>query len=128
MSGHRDTGKARLYADMQRLLATLMQRDIADPRLIGLSITRLEAVHGCQQVRVFVHRPQETQQAQVKQQNDSDTAACVVQLNRLAPHLAHELRHAMPRRRLPGLKFIWDESIDGAAGVTGLLSTLEMPS
>ncbi|MDQ6986826.1 MAG: 30S ribosome-binding factor RbfA [Mariprofundaceae bacterium] len=114
MPERRNTGKARLYADMQRLLATLMQRDIADPRLSGLSITRLEVVHGGQQVRVLVHKPGETEQT-----------ACVAQLNRLAVHFSHQLRHAMPRRRLPGLKFFWDESIDGAAGVTSLLASLE---
>jgi len=118
MSDRRNhTGKARLYADMQRLLATLMQREIADPRLTGLSITRLEAVHGGQQVRVLVHKPDEAEQT-----------ACVVQLNRLAAHFAHQLRRAMPRRRLPGLKFFWDESIDGAADVTSLLASLEQKS
>jgi len=113
MFDHRHTGKARLYADMQRLLATLMQRDIADPRLIGVCITRLEAVHGGQQVRVLVHKPGET-----------DQRVCVEQLNHLAAHFAHELRRAMPKRRLPGLKFYWDESIDGAADVNSLLASL----
>jgi len=113
MSNHRDTGKARLYADMQRLLATLMQRDISDPRLAGLCITRLEAVHGGQQVRIYVHKPDEV-----------DQAVCMDRLELLTPHFAHELRRAMPKRRLPGLKFCWDESVEGAAGVNSILASL----
>ncbi|OIO67810.1 MAG: hypothetical protein COW19_00890 [Zetaproteobacteria bacterium CG12_big_fil_rev_8_21_14_0_65_55_1124] len=113
MSDPRNTGKARLYADIHRLLATLMQRDIADPRLAGVCITRLEAVHGGQQVRVMVHKPGEVDQKMV-----------VEQLEHLATHFAHQLRHAMPKRRLPGLKFYWDEAIDGAADVTRLLNAM----
>lgn len=109
------SGKARLYADIHRLLATLMQRDIADPRLAGISITRVEAVHGGQQVRVMVHKPG----------GDEEQAMCIERLNQLASHFAHQLRHAMPKRRLPGLKFCWDDSIEGAANVTRLLNAME---
>jgi len=114
MADPRKSGKGRLYADMHRLLATLMQRDISDPRLAGMSITRVEAVHGGQQVRVMVHKPGEV-----------DEKMCIEQLNHLAPHFAHQLRHAMPKRRLPGLKFCWDDAIDGAANVTRLLNAME---
>jgi len=120
MAGRKNNGKARLYADMQRLLAVLMQRDMADPRLAGLSITRLEVVHGGQQVRVLVHKPGESDKA--------EQTACITQLNRLAPHFAHQLRQAMPRRRLPGLNFCWDHAIDGAADVTSLLASLRPES
>ncbi len=105
---------------MQRLLAVLMQRDMADPRLAGVSITRLEVVHGGQQVRVLVHKPGEF--------DKSDQVACITQLNRLASHFAHQLRQAMPRRRLPGLTFCWDHAIDGAADVTSLLASLRPES
>jgi len=114
MADQRHTGKARLYADIRRLLATLMQRDIADPRLVGLCITRLEAVHGGQQVRVLVHKP-----------GKAEKEACIQALNQLAPHFMHELRRAMPKRRLPGLKFYWDESIEGAAHINSLLASLD---
>ncbi len=113
MSDPRNAGKARLYADIHRLLATLMQRDIADPRLAGICITRIEAVHGGQQVRVMVHKPGEV-----------DAKMVIEQLDHLASHFAHQLRHAMPKRRLPGLKFFWDHSIDGAANVTRLLNAM----
>lgn len=103
-----------MYADIHRLLATLMQRDIADPRLAGISITRVEAVHGGQQVRVMVHKP-----------GEGESKMCIDRLNHLASHFAHELRRAMPKRRLPGLKFCWDDSIEGAANVTRLLNDME---
>lgn len=114
MANIKDTGRARLYADMHRLLATLMQRDISDPRLEGICITRLEAIHGGQHLRVLVHKPGETEQQ-----------VCVHSLNRLSSHFMHELRRAMPRRRLPGLRFCWDDSIDAAANVTHLLGAMD---
>ena len=117
MSARRNTGQARLYADMRRLLATLLQRDVADPRLSGMCITRVEAVHGGHQARIMVHRP-----------NESDPRArtdCIARLNRLAPHFAHELRRAMPKRRLPALRFCWDHAIDDAADISSLLASLD---
>ncbi len=114
MAAFKNTGNARLYADMHRLLATLMQRDIADPRLQGVCITRLEPVHGGQQLRVLVHKPDE-----------AEHQMCVDSLNRLSSHFMHQLRHAMPKRRLPGVKFYWDESIDEASKVTQLLASLD---
>jgi len=105
--------QARLYADIKRLLSTLMQRDIADPRLFGLCITRIEPLHGGQSVRILVHKP------------DEDNAdVCIDRLNHLAAHFAYELRRAMPKRRLPKLLFYWDKSIEEGGDMIQLLDSL----
>ena len=44
----------RLLADIQRLLSTLLLRDVADPRFTGASITRVEQ-SGRQSVTVWVY-------------------------------------------------------------------------
>ncbi len=106
--------QARLYADIRRLLSTLMRRDIADPRLEGVVVTRIEPFHGGHRVRVWVHR------VEVEDADD-----CIARLNRLAPHFARELRRALPRRRIPVLEFHWDASIEAGSDMVRLLSMLE---
>jgi len=109
--------QARLHTDIKRLLSTLMQRDIADPRLIGMCITRIEPSHGGQSVRVWVHKSDE-----------GDTDVCIDRLNHLASHFSHELRRAMPKRRLPKLLFCWDQSIEDGGDMIRLLHSLEEKS
>ncbi len=111
---NKSPAQARLYTDIKRLLSILMQRDIADPRLIGTCITRIEPSHGGQSVRVWVHKPDE-----------DNTDVCIDRLNRLAAHFSHELRRAMPKRRLPNLLFCWDKSIDDGGDMIRLLHSLE---
>ncbi len=106
--------QARLHADIKRLLSTLMQRDIADPRLIGIGITRIESLHGGQSVRVWVHKSGKV-----------DIDVCMDRLNHLAAHFSHELRLAISRRRLPTLVFHWDKSIEEGGDMIRLLHALD---
>ncbi len=106
--------QARLYADIRRLLSTLLRRDVADPRIEGVVVTRIEPFHGGHRVRVWVHR------AEIE-----DTEDCVARLNRLAPHFARELRRALPRRRIPAIEFFWDASIEAGNDMVRLLHMLE---
>lgn len=103
-----------MYADIRRLLSTLIQREIADPRLIGICITRIEPLHGGQELSVWVHRP-----------DTGDTNTCVGHLNQFAPHFFHELRRAIPRRRLPKIVFRWDQSIESGGDMVRLLEAME---
>ncbi len=97
--------QSRLNADIQRLLATMIIRDVSDPRLHGVSITRVESA-GVHVLNVWVHAIQEV-----------DPEVCVRQLMRMKPHFEHALRRAMPRRRIPALRFQWDHAADRAHSV-----------
>ncbi|HXH72536.1 MAG TPA: 30S ribosome-binding factor RbfA [Mariprofundaceae bacterium] len=106
----------RLHADIQRLLATLMLRDISDPRLQGVSITRVEPSKGHHTLNVWVHRF-----------NEEDVKGCMAGLERMKPHFEHELRRAMPRCRIPAIHFAWDKAFDDSGRVLQLLKDLERP-
>ncbi len=110
---NRTPARARLHADIKRLLSTLMQRDIADPRLFGVCITRVEPWHGDHAVRIWVHKPDE-----------GDTDVCIDRLNHLSVHFAHKLRRTMPKRHLPNLLFCWDQSIEDGADMIRLLHSI----
>ncbi len=103
----------RLRTDMHRLLSQLIQTEISDPRLIGMSITRVESTSSGYGLIIRVHRMK------------ADPVDCERGLNRLAPHFMHLLRHALPRRRLPKIRFQWDEAMDRGGDVIQLLNDLK---
>jgi len=105
----------RLLQDIQRLLSTLMLRDIADPRFTGLTITRMEA-SGSQLVTVWLYHS-----------GEQDTKACIQAMEKMCPHFEHELRRALPKKRLPRLRFRWDNAFEKSGDVLMLLRSLERP-
>jgi len=105
----------RLLTDIQRLLSTLLLRDVADPRFAGASITRVEK-SGRQSITVWIYHA-----------GEYDRKACMHTLERMTPHFEHELRHALAKRRLPGLRFRWDESFEKSGDVLQILRNLERP-
>lgn len=109
------TGQRRLLADIQRLLSTLLLRDVADPRFTGTSITRVEHT-GRQSVTVWVYHA-----------GECDRQACMQALERMTPHFEHELRRALAKRRLPKLRFRWDEAFEKSGDVLQILRNLERP-
>jgi len=106
--------QGRLYADIQRLLSVLLVREVADPRLQGVAITRLQAA-GKHSLTVWVHGI------------DLDPVLCVEQLNRMRPHFEHALRRSLARRRLPSLRFRWDEAVDRGDALRQRLRDLNAP-
>jgi len=103
----------RLLTDIQRLLSTLLSRDVADPRLFNRSMTRLESP-GRQVIDVWVYR------ADVE-----EFKPILHALERMTPHFEHELRRALPKRRLPKLRFKWDKAFEKSGDVLMMLRKLE---
>ncbi|HID37411.1 MAG TPA: ribosome-binding factor A [Ghiorsea sp.] len=104
---------SRFQTDFHRLLTTLLQRDIEDPMLLGISLTRLDVTDAQGHAIAYVHSiiPVEQQE-------------CVKRLNRLSPHLLHQLRKALPKKRLPKLVFRWDDALDQAHSVMDTMDNL----
>ncbi len=105
----------RLIADIQRLLSILLAREVSDPRVEGVCITRIESA-GRHHLVVHVHRTPA-----------GDVGACMQALERMRPHFEHELRRAIPRRRIPSIRFAWDEAFDKGGEVMAMLARLEKP-
>jgi len=108
------SAQRRLHEEIRRKLVFLMQRDISDPRLFGIGVTRIEPSPGNELLRIFVHRL-----------NEEEPAQCVERLNRLAAHFSHEVTRSMQKKRLPRLRFFWDDAFDKSSRVIDLLSRLE---
>jgi len=110
----RSSGQGRLHKDILRLLTTLMQREIDDPELFGIAVTRVESSKAGQGLTIFVHR-----------MDSSDHRSIIERLNRMRPHFEHELRRALPKRRFPTLRFSWDDAFDRSGNVIDLLNRME---
>jgi len=110
---HQTPAQQRLLADIQRLLSTLLARDVADPRLAGISITRLEA-SGRQLITVWIYRS-----------NEENEKLCLHALERMTPHFEHQLRRALTKRQLPKLRFQWDHAFEKSGDVLMMLKKLE---
>jgi len=108
------SGKGRLQTDIHRLLTTLMQREIDDPKLFGVTITRIEPSKAKQGMSIYVHRME-----------DADPKDIVDRLNKMLPRFEHELRRALPKKRFPSLRFRWDEAFDKSSSVLEVLNRLE---
>ncbi len=113
MKRNKSSALGRLQTDFHRLLTTLLQREVEDPMLQGISLTRLDVTDAQGHAIAYVHS-----MIPVEQQE------CVKRLNRLSPHLLHQLRKAMPKKRLPKLVFRWDEALDQTYSVMDTMDNL----
>lgn len=105
--------QSRFQTDLHRLLTILMQREIDDPRLAGLTITEVSITGKTEHAWVKVHHIL-----------DVDRAFCVEKLNKLAPHFEHSLRRSLKRRRIPKIEFSWDDALDKGNAVMDTLQKL----
>ena len=104
----------RLQTDIHRLLTTLMQRDIDDPRLAGITITDVVISRNNEIALIKVHHLQQV-----------DQSFCVEKLNQLAKHFDYALRQSLNKRRLPRLEFVWDHALDKGNAVLDILHGLK---
>jgi ribosome-binding factor A len=101
----------RIESEMQRVLATLVARELKDPRVGNVTITAVSVAADMGSVRVFF-TPFASQQPpeQVRRA-----------LNHAAGFLRGELGRRLSLRHAPRLEFVFDDSIEGAARITSLI-------
>ncbi len=113
MKASKSPALRRYQTDIHRLLTTLMQRDMEDPMLLGISLTRLNLTDANGHALAYVHSILPV-----------DEKECVKRLNRLSPHFSHQLRKALPKKRLPELIFRWDDALDKTHHVVDTMNKL----
>jgi len=102
----------RLEAEIQRVLAALLLRELKDPRVGKVTITAVSLAPDLRNARVFFtpfaasNPPEEVRRA----------------LTHAAGFLRGELGRRLALRYAPRLEFVFDESIAGAARLTGLIA------
>jgi ribosome-binding factor A len=102
---------ARIEGEMQRVLSTLVSREVRDPRVGNVTLTAVTVAPDMSSARVFFvpfgdkHAPQEVGEG----------------LNRAAGFLRGEVGRALALRHAPKLEFVYDQQIENADRLTRLI-------
>jgi ribosome-binding factor A len=102
---------ARIEGEMQRVLSTLVSREVRDPRVGNVTITAVSIAPDMSTARIWFmpfgdkHTPDEVGEG----------------LNRAAGFLRGELGRALSLRHAPKLEFVYDQQIENADKLTRLI-------
>jgi ribosome-binding factor A len=101
----------RIESEIQRVLAALIAREVKDPRVGNVTITGVKVAADMGAARVYF-TPFASREApeQVRQG-----------LTHAASFLRGELGRRLGLRHAPRLEFVFDDSIEGAARLSGLI-------
>ena len=101
----------RIEGEMQRVLSTLVSREVRDPRVGNVTITTVTVAPDMSTARIFFvpfvskHPPEEVMEG----------------LNRASGFLRGALGRALSLRHAPKLEFIYDQQIEHADKLTRLI-------
>ena len=109
MSGGRRV--QRLNAQLQREISALLRKEVGDPRVAGVTITRVSITPDLSIARVFVRTLQ----------GGETLAPALDGLEAAAPFLRRGLAGQLRLRRVPELEFMEDHSLEQAMRIESLL-------
>jgi ribosome-binding factor A len=110
---------ARLQEQIKQRLAEVLQRDIADPKLGLVTITRIELDSEFTLCRAWWSVLAPTAKGEAKAKIDSEGV-----LQRARGFCQREVGKTLNTRSVPHLEFVFDEGIAGAIRVNQLLQDL----
>ena len=110
------TRASRVGDQIQAELASLLTRDVHDPGIGFLTITRVKLSPDLQQARVYY-----TSIGDDKAKRESARA-----LDRATPFLRRQIGQRLRLKRVPELTFFYDESIEQGDRVERILQELKM--
>ena len=110
--GHSEYSRSTRVADqIRRELATLVARDVADPRVGEVTVSGVDLSPDMRHAKVMVTPGRE-----------SDGDASVAALNRAAGFLRSRLGRRIRMRRLPSLVFEHDRTLEHALRIEALIA------
>ena len=120
-----DSNRSRRVGELiQRELATMLAREVKDPRLAFVSITTVDVTRDLGLARVFytvINADVNNQNENKKQSEDKEKVR--EGLEKAAGFLRYELGHRIKLRIVPRLEFRYDESVLRGAQLTQLIDS-----
>jgi len=114
----REFGRSqRVASEMQKELASILQRDVDDPRLGFVTVNEVELSKDLAVAKIYV--------TVLNAQNEAGKLANVKVLNEISPFIRHELAKRMRLRHISELHFHYDHSFDTGMRVAELLGDLD---
>jgi ribosome-binding factor A len=106
----------RVADQIREELASLLSRDVHDPGIGFVTLTRVQMTPDLQQARVLY----------TSLGDDKARAASARALERAAPFLRRQLGSRLRLKRTPELKFIYDDSIAGQDRIEQILHDIHV--
>jgi ribosome-binding factor A len=107
----------RVAGRIRQILSVLILREVADPRLQGLTVTEVEIDAELMYARVYINALGEEERM----------PEIMSALKQAKGFLRREVGKRLSLRRVPDIGFYWDQSLDRGARMDRLLDTLEIP-
>lgn len=107
----------RVSGRIRKILSTLIVREVADPRLQGITITDVEIDAELMYAKVFVNALGE----------EDREAEIMLALEHAKGFLRRQVAHRLSLRRAPQLTFKWDASLQRGERINKLLAELDIP-
>ncbi len=114
MTHHRE---ARLNEQLKREIASILSRKVRDPRVGGVLVTGVRVTTDLWVARVFI-RPLE---------QGKDVEETLAGLAAASPFVRRELGRILQIRRIPELRFLFDETLDSALRIEEVLREVLPP-
>lgn len=111
MAGGKSQRQSRIEGELQRVLATLIAREVKDPRVGNVTITEVGVAPDLSEARVYF--------VPFGAQHTSDEV--LAGLTRAAGFLRGEVGRSLALRHAPRLTFVIDEQIEHADHLTRLI-------
>jgi ribosome-binding factor A len=105
---------ARVAEQIRSELASLLARDVHDPGIGFVTLTRVQVSADLQQARVLY----------TALGDDKTRTASARALERAAPFLRRQIGSRLRLKRSPELKFIYDESVEGQDRIERIINEL----
>ena len=113
----REFGRSqRVASEMQKELATILQREVHDPRLGFITVNEVVLSKDLAVAKIYVT---------VLNADESGKQTNVAALNEMAPFIRHELAKRMRLRHISELHFHYDRSFDTGMRVVELLHEVD---
>jgi len=103
---------ARVAGQLQRELSELIRREVKDPRVSGVTVTKVDVTRDLSHAKVFVS---------VLGQ-DGPQPEVLAALQHAAGYLRHLLGKLLKIRSIPELHFVQDDLLERAAHLTALIN------
>ncbi len=111
---HQDSNRQRRVAELlKRELALLIQHELNDPRIQGVTLTATEVARDLSSAKVYFTCPAGTDRVK----------PCVTALNKASQFLRRQLKDRLTMRGVPTLRFFYDESIERGAALSSLIDS-----
>lgn len=108
----------RMAGRIRQILSELLLREAGDPRLMGITITRVELDVEMQFAKVWVNALGEEERE----------AEILMALQHAKSFLRREIGKRVRLRKTPDLQFKWDSSLEQGERINRLISELAIPS